>query len=90
MIIDEEQNKSVGVLWFDQREQQLFVNDIFIFEEFRRRGYARQTMQHLEKRAAELGATSIGLRVFGHNEAARILYEKLNYAVEHINMSKSL
>lgn len=90
MIVDEEQNKSIGVLWFDQREQQIFVNDIVIFEEFRRRGYARQTMQHLEKQAAELGATSIGLRVFGHNEAARILYEKLNYTVEHINMSKSL
>lgn len=94
MIVDEEHARNVGVLWFDQREQQsgrqVFVNDIVVFDEFRRRGYARLAMQQLEKQAAELGATSIGLRVLGQNESARMLYEKLKYNVEHITMSKSL
>ena len=94
MIMDEARNKHVGVLWFDQRERtggrQVFVNDIFIFEEFRRRGYAQWAMQQLEKQAVELGATSIGLRVLGQNEAARTLYEKLQYTVSSVDMSKDL
>jgi GNAT superfamily N-acetyltransferase len=94
MLVDKQRAKSVGVLWFDQREQenekQIFVNDLVIFEEFRRRGYAKQAMQYLEKQAAGLGATSIGLRVFGQNEAARVLYEKLKYTIFNMNMSKNL
>jgi GNAT superfamily N-acetyltransferase len=94
MIMDEARNKHVGVLWFDQRElaagRQVFVNDIFIFEEFRRSGYAQWAMQQLEKQAVELGATSIGLRILGQNEAAHTLYEKLHYNVASIDMSKSL
>jgi ribosomal protein S18 acetylase RimI-like enzyme len=94
MIVDGRHAKNVGVLWFDQREQesgqQIFVNDLVIFEEFRRRGYAKQAMQHLEKQAADQGAASIGLRVFGQNESARILYEKLKYTISSMNMSKNL
>lgn len=94
MIVDEERDKSVGVLWFDQRAQengqQVFINDIVIFEEFRRRGYAKRAMQQLEKQAAELGATSVGLRELEPNEAMRILYERLKHMVANMNMSKSL
>lgn len=94
MIVDGRREKNVGVLWFDQREQelgrQIFVNDLVIFEEFRRRGYAVRAIQHLEKQAADQGATSIGVRVFDQNEAAHILYEKLKYSPSDMNMSKNL
>lgn len=94
MIVDEKQKKNVGVLWFglheQASEQQAFVYDVVIFEEFRRRGYARQAMQLLEERAADLGADSISLHVLGHNQAARELYEKLDYTVTNINMRKKL
>jgi ribosomal protein S18 acetylase RimI-like enzyme len=89
MIFDPQRVKNVGVLWFDQRreqgEKQVFLNDIVIFEEFRRRGYARLAMQELEERARELGAISIGLHVSAQNEAARLLYDKLKYTVAEMN-----
>lgn len=96
MIFDPKRAKNVGVLWFDQRqeqgERQVFLNDIVIFEEFRRRGYARLAMQELETRARGLGAASIGLHVSAQNEAAHLLYEKLQYAVAEMNnhLSKRL
>jgi RimJ/RimL family protein N-acetyltransferase len=94
MIVDPGQGKNVGVLWFDQRTQekgqQIFINDIMIFEEFRRSGYAKRALQQLEKQARELGATSIGLRIFGQSETARILYEKLKYTVADMYAHKNL
>jgi ribosomal protein S18 acetylase RimI-like enzyme len=82
------------VLWFALRsragQQQAFVCDVVIFEEFRRRGYARRAFELLEGRARELGATSIGLHVFGHNGAARQLYEKLGFVATNILMVKKL
>jgi len=94
MIEDEKLEKSVGILWVALREQaaerQAFVYDVKIFDEFRRRGYATQAFQLLEKKAAELGAASIGLHVFGHNLPAREMYEKLGYAVTNVIMRKEL
>ena len=94
MVVDEQQEKNVGTLWFALQEragqQQAFVYNVEIFEEFRRRGYASHAFQLLEERVAELGATSIGLHVFGHNRAAREMYEKLGYVATNINMVKKL
>jgi ribosomal protein S18 acetylase RimI-like enzyme len=94
MIVDEQLEKRVGVLWFALRaqagQQRAFVYDVVVFEEFRRRGYATRAFQLLEERARELGATSIGLHVFGHNVAARQMYEKLGYVATNIQMVKKL
>jgi len=94
MIVDEERDRSVGVLWFDlhaqENERQVNINDIVIFEEFRRRGYAKRAIQLLEKQAIELGATSVVLRTLEPNESMRILYERLKHMVASMSMSKSL
>lgn len=94
MIVEQQLEKRVGVLWFALRaqagHQQAFVYDVEIFEEFRRHGYATQAFQLLEERARELGATSIGLHVFGHNFEAREMYEKLGYVATNIQMVKKL
>lgn len=94
MVVDQQLAKKVGVLWFALREQageqQAFIYDGKIFEEFRRRGYATQVFQLLEERAAEIGATSVSLHVFGHNSAAREVYEKLGYVATSITMVKKL
>src|SRR5216110_2207977 len=93
-IVDKQLEKHVGILWFglhtQAHQQQVFVYDIAIFEEFRRLGYAMQAFQLLEERARKLGATSICLHVFGHNFAAREMYEKLGYVATNIQMLKKL
>jgi ribosomal protein S18 acetylase RimI-like enzyme len=94
MVVDQQSAKKVGIIWFALHEQapehQARIYDGKVFEEFRRRGYATQVFQLLEVQAAELGATSVSLHVFGHNTAAREVYEKLGYVATDITMVKKL
>ena len=82
----------VGMLWIHaQRPQQrAYVFNIEIFAPFRRKGHATQALRLLETEARDMGLTSIGLHVFGHNIAAVGLYGKLGYAPTNINMAKAL
>jgi ribosomal protein S18 acetylase RimI-like enzyme len=94
MVVDDALEKSVGILWFAVSEkvgqQQAFVYDIEIFQEYRRQGYGTLAFRELENRARELGVSSIALHVFGHNFGARNLYEKLGYVATNIQMVKKL
>jgi ribosomal protein S18 acetylase RimI-like enzyme len=47
-------------------------------------------MKEIESIARTLGLEQIELHVFGHNERAINLYEKLDYKVSNIIMSKKL
>ncbi len=64
--------------------------DLAIFEQHRRRGYASEALRLLEEKVREQGLDTISLHVFGHNHAARELYEKSGYAVTNVNMSKKI
>ena len=91
---DPHEDADVGVLWYAlQRTPHAttaFIYEVEVFEAYRRRGYATQAFTLLETDAAARGATRIGLHVFGHNTAARALYEKLGYHATNINMRKEL
>ncbi len=85
---------SVGMLWFairnDGGKRTAFVYDVRIDPAFQRRGYATLAFRALEQEASGMGLHKIALHVFGHNKAARALYEKLGYEPTNIIMSKSL
>lgn len=84
----------VGMIWLavrdDSGRRSGFIYDVRIGEAFQRRGYATQAFQALEALAREMGLAAISLHVFGHNTAARALYEKLGFIVTNVNMSKAL
>jgi RimJ/RimL family protein N-acetyltransferase len=84
---------AVGVVWLalpDWKPPLAFVYDFLVYEPYRRRGYGLQALQALEQNVRALGLATIGLHVFGHNQAARALYEKAGYEVTNINMAKKL
>jgi ribosomal protein S18 acetylase RimI-like enzyme len=93
-VRDESIQATVGNLWLAVLDSSVglsvWVYDIVIHEQFRRRGYGAITLGLLEEKARELGAGSVGLHVFGHNDAARALYEKSGYDTTSIVMSKRL
>lgn len=92
-IVGSEDRKRVGILWVNLRQKpnpHVFVYNIEIFPDFRRRGYAEAAMKELEVAARRMGAETIRLHVFGHNKAARPLYEKLGYEPTNIVMAKPL
>ncbi|WP_176697145.1 GNAT family N-acetyltransferase [Microbacterium sp. 3J1] len=73
----------VGVLWLGVRTRDarphVFILDIEVGADQRRRGHGREIMLAAEREAVRLGADSIGLHVFGFNAAAIRLYESLGY-----------
>jgi RimJ/RimL family protein N-acetyltransferase len=93
-VKDESTGAEVGILWFALRDsgagRSVWIYDIIIHEDFRRKGYAFRTLQIVENRARELGAGSVELHVFGHNHGARVLYEKAGYKETSITMAKPL
>ncbi len=84
----------VGILWIMIRERngrrEAFIDDIEIYENFRRKGYAAQALGILEKIVMEMGLHTIRLHVFGHNRNAQRLYEKCGYEIINIYMEKSV
>ncbi len=87
-------DEAVGLIWLradvDQPKKSGFIFDVEIDEKFRGKGYGRQIMLLIEKKARELGLKSIGLHVFGENRVARNLYESIGYEVSSLNMIKKL
>jgi RimJ/RimL family protein N-acetyltransferase len=93
-VRDESADAEVGTVWFALRDsgvgQSVWIYDIIINENFRRKGYASHTLEFVEDRARELGARSVELHVFGHNRRAQALYEKVGFNVTSITMTKPI
>jgi ribosomal protein S18 acetylase RimI-like enzyme len=92
--IRDDSSTKVGMIWFAEREQgadrSAFVYDIRIDEAFQRRGYATQAFQALETLVRGMGMSAISLHVFGHNTAARALYDKLGFETTNVLMTKRI
>ncbi len=92
-LLDEDNHQKVGMIWLmleSGRQSAVFICDFVIDESFRRRGYGLQALAAAEEKARQLGAEKISLHVFGHNHAARALYEKAGYLVTNLYMGKKL
>ncbi|HYQ84301.1 MAG TPA: GNAT family N-acetyltransferase [Rubrobacter sp.] len=93
-VREDSSDAEVGIVWFAPRDsgvgRSVWIYDIIIHENFRRKGYASRTLELVEERARDLGAKSVELHVFGHNRGARALYEKLGYKITSITMAKQV
>ena len=91
-VRDESVPAEVGMVWVSPRDsgagRALWIYDIIVHDKFRRRGYATRMLNQVEYKARELGAGRVELHVFGHNQGARALYEKLGYTPTSIVMAK--
>ena len=72
-------DNAVGVLWVHVEGSKAYIYDIEVREEQRRRGYGRELLDAGAVASVELGATTLGLNVFGPNDGARALYERAGY-----------
>jgi len=92
--IRNEAGEHVGVLWLaavtENGQRFAFVYEVQVFEPYQRRGYAYAGMKLLEAEALALGLGKIALYVFGYNQAALALYQKLGYAITDYSMAKPL
>ena len=94
LLRDRATAEEVGAVWIAVRDsgvgRSVWVYDIQVHEPFRRRGHATRALRAIESAARDLGADSVGLHVFGHNCAARALYERLGYETTSVVMRRRL
>jgi ribosomal protein S18 acetylase RimI-like enzyme len=86
--------EEIGYLWFGIREPEgdrfVGLHELLIFDEYRRQGYASKALARMEEKIIEMGINKIMLHVFGHNDGARALYQKLGYEERNVTMVKEL
>ena len=85
---------NIGSVWLHVSDApagtRAFLYDIILEESYRGRGLGQATMQVLDEAARALGASTIGLHVFGHNPTALHVYQKSGYAITDYQMEKKL
>lgn len=84
----------LGFIWFGIRDtpskRSAFIYDVVIEPEHRGQGHGREMMKLAELEIRKLGASRIGLHVFGYNTAAIQLYHSLGYLTTDVDMEKVL
>lgn len=87
-------DKPIGMVWFELKQRQgkrkAFIFDFAINKAQRGKGFGSRAMSAVEQQAKRLGAVAVDLHVFGHNLAARGLYEKCGYHYTGMHMTKDL
>ncbi|WP_456387194.1 GNAT family N-acetyltransferase [Profundibacter sp.] len=82
----------IGYLWYkpDQIARSVFINDICILPQYRKKGYAKHALGLFETMLADNGFEQIGLRVAADNDRAHRLYQKGGFRATGINMIKQI
>jgi ribosomal-protein-alanine N-acetyltransferase len=71
----------IGFCSFWHVVDELHINNLAVLPEYRRRGVATALLSHVLDQGSRLGAMRATLEVRRSNEAARMLYERLGFAV---------
>lgn len=82
----------IGYLWYkpDTELKSVYINDFYLFPNFRGMGLGSEAMKSLEVHLIKDGYTQIKLRVAADNQKARQVYESNGFRVTGINMNKLL
>ncbi|UQS82513.1 GNAT family N-acetyltransferase [Bombilactobacillus folatiphilus] len=85
--------KIIGYVWFaevydsDQPSKPYaFIYDFVILPAFQDRGLGQQALQLVLQKMQQLGYRQVGLHVFGNNQKARHLYQKLGFVETDVTM----
>ncbi len=93
-IVDNRSGVRVGEAWSSVDTKggrpHFWVHWLFIDPAHRRRGYARDSLEELGRRAQAAGADRIGLHVLADNAPARSLYDKMGYRPTSLRMAQRL
>lgn len=87
-----DQGASVGTLWvqWQKNAHRFFIYDIQINANKRDQGLGQATLNALTTFARNHSVTRIGLHVFGANQRARHVYEKMGFVTVDLVMEKKL
>ena len=85
---------AVGMLWFGVKKRFgadiAYVFNVNVRPDRQREGHAARAFLALEEEVRRRGLSGIALHVFGHNDGARALYDKLGFRPTNISMFKPI
>lgn len=85
-------NEIIGYCWLHfegiKKKTKCFIYDVHIFDSYRGQGLGEKTMLCIEDYCQKRNINRIGLHVFGHNERAVSLYNKLGFQTTNYRMEK--
>ncbi|MDD6647457.1 MAG: GNAT family N-acetyltransferase [Firmicutes bacterium] len=89
------EDKSIcGYIWaykYRYREEnRVYINEIRVSEEYRKRGVATKLISAVEKVANEIGVQAVYIHAEGDNKKAQNLYIKEGYNIERIQLRKQI
>lgn len=91
---DVQSEEAVGHIWLSVEKDAAiptgFIFVLFIYKQFRGRGYGTMMMKAIEAKASALGLKRLMLRVFAQNQVAIHLYEDAGYSTASLNMMKEI
>lgn len=93
LLVGESAGQLVGIVWAGpapRRGAGWWIYDIEVVPDKRGRGYGRALLEAAEHEIRCRGGDTVGLNVFGSNDAARRLYESSGYALTSAQMRKPL
>ncbi len=92
MFQQDDTEHHVGYIWYkaDTVLKSVYINDFYLFEASRNKGFGSAAMKALENKLSQEGFTQMKLRVAQGNEHARHLYSANGFSVTGINMNKLL
>lgn len=86
----------VGNLWLTFSKgrtagfSSIYISNIVIFREHRRRGYATAALKLIEVLGKSRGCKNVSLNVFAFNKGAQALYKKLGYRSTTMQLRKAI
>ncbi|MBI4225644.1 GNAT family N-acetyltransferase [Candidatus Roizmanbacteria bacterium] len=88
----------IGAIWEESEKNKLEIGphklsevlDIYLEDEYRRKGIGKTMLQMMEKYFKEKGCDSIWILVFAPNENAHNMYKKLGFVDREIGMLKEI
>ena len=82
----------IGYVWIkvEKEKKSAFLYEIYIFEEYRTKGFGTKVMNNVEKWLKDKDVHYFKLHVYGSNTGARRLYEELGFEIAGISMLKSI
>lgn len=83
-----DENKKVGVLWVQVKDQKAFIYDFIIDDAFRGQGFGKQALAAMDEKLKSMDVASVALHVFGDNVTAQELYKKTGFEIAGIHMRK--
>lgn len=90
----EGEDESVGAIWVkltvEPAPTRAYVYALDVHPPYRRRGYGQAIMEAAIETCRQREVVSIGLNVFGHNDVARRMYDRLGFVVVATNMKLDL